>query len=64
MTTRESKRGWLALVPKGTVRFSTTGGGSNRRKTDESESLSYVGDHCILTDAGEKFFYTYCGRYF
>jgi hypothetical protein len=46
------------------VRFSTTGGGSNRRKTDESESLSYVGDHCILTDAGEKFFYTYCGRYF
>ena len=61
MTTRESKRGWIALMPTGEVRFKRPQGASH--KVEEVDTPSYLGDHCKLTDVGEKFFFGYAARY-
>ncbi len=56
MTNRESKQGWLAIQPTGKVQFTSTHRGPKARATDETDTSSYLGDHCKLTEAGEKIF--------
>jgi hypothetical protein len=62
MTNRESKEGWLALVPKGSVRFKRTQGPDH--KFDQDDTLSYLGDHCQLTEPGERLLFSCYQRSF
>ncbi len=64
MTNQQSKNAWHALQPKGTVRFSSTGSFASRRDTEDDVSEAYLAEHTRLTEVGEKFYYTYCGRHF
>ena len=56
MTNRESKQGWLAIQPTGKVRFCSTHLGPKARATDETDTSSYLGEHCKLTPVGEELF--------